>query len=202
MHADDVEEGFAIDVEAGAGACLMVFGFEALGEGGGGGEGAAFGGDAGGLEVGFAAHDGGDGGGEVAAGGGVVGESGGHEEGAEVGVSEAEGAVVVGVAGDGFGGVAGVVDEDLLGGDGDVDGVAVGGDVEVAGGFTNFMRLREARLQAESSRNMYSEQGLEALMRPVFLEVCHLLMVVSYCMPGSPQCQVASAILCRRSRDL
>src|ERR1700685_3746903 len=67
-------------------------------------------------------------------------------------------------------------------------------------GVRNFSRLKEARLQAESSRNMYSEQGLEALMRAVFLEVCQRLMVVSYCMPGSPHCQVASAILCMRSR--
>src|SRR5689334_5773476 len=56
-----------------------------------------------------------------------------------------------------------------------------------------------ARLQAESSRNMYSLQGFEALMRALFFEVCHRLMVVSYCMPGSPQCQVASAILRRIS---
>src|SRR3954469_17372679 len=59
----------------------------------------------------------------------------------------------------------------------------------------NFSRFKLARLQAESSRNMYSEHGLEALMRAVFLEVCQRLMVVSNCMPGSPQCQVASAIL-------
>src|SRR5947209_17050968 len=64
----------------------------------------------------------------------------------------------------------------------------------------NFIRFRLARLQAESSRNMYSEQGLEALMRPVFFDVCHLFTVVSYCMPGSPHCQVASAILFIRSR--
>jgi hypothetical protein len=37
-------------------------------------------------------------------------------------------------------------------------------------------------------------------MRAVFLEVCQRLMVVSYCIPGSPHCQVASAILCIRSR--
>src|SRR5437660_11563953 len=42
---------------------------------------------------------------------------------------------------------------------------------------------------------MYSEHGFDALMRAVFLEVCQRLMVVSNCMPGSPQCQVASAIL-------
>ena len=48
------------------------------------------------------------------------------------------------------------------------------------------MRFNDARLQAESSRNMYSEQGFEALMRAVFFEVCQRLMVVSNCMPGSP----------------
>src|SRR5271155_5339050 len=69
-------------------------------------------------------------------------------------------------------------------------------------GVRNFRRLKDARLQAESSRNMYSEQGLLALMRAVFLEVCQRLMVVSYCMPGSPHCQVASAILFMRSRAL
>ena len=47
---------------------------------------------------------------------------------------------------------------------------------------------------------MYSEQGLDALMRAVFLLVCQRLMVVSNCMPGSPHCQVASAMVCIRSR--
>src|SRR5439155_1572309 len=59
-----------------------------------------------------------------------------------------------------------------------------------------------ARLQAESSRNMYSLHGLLALMRAVFLLVCQRLTVVSYCMPGSPQCQVAVEILLSRSLDL
>src|SRR5512142_1811729 len=63
----------------------------------------------------------------------------------------------------------------------------------------NFMRFSDARLQAESSRNMYSEQGFEALMRAVFFDVCQRLTVVSYCMPGSPQRQVASEILKSRS---
>src|SRR5207302_10470119 len=58
----------------------------------------------------------------------------------------------------------------------------------------NFSRFRLARLQAESSRNMYSEQGLLALMRAAFFEVCQRFMVVSNCMPGSPHCHVASAI--------
>src|ERR1035437_2674932 len=67
-------------------------------------------------------------------------------------------------------------------------------------GVRNFSRLKLARLHAESSRNMYSLHGFEALMRAVFLLVCQRLMVESYCMPGSPHCQVASAILCIRSR--
>src|SRR5215475_14786481 len=70
----------------------------------------------------------------------------------------------------------------------------------VPAAVTNLSRLKLDRLQAELSRNMYSEQGFEALMRAVFFEVCHLLMVESYCMPGSPHCQVASAILCMISR--
>ena len=41
----------------------------------------------------------------------------------------------------------------------------------------NFIRLTLARLQAESSRNMYSEQGFEALIRPEFGQVCQRLMV-------------------------
>ena len=49
---------------------------------------------------------------------------------------------------------------------------------------------------------MYSLHGFDALMRAVFFEVCQRLTVVSYCMPGSPQCQVASEILCSRSLAL
>ena len=53
------------------------------------------------------------------------------------------------------------------------------------------MRLSEARLHAVSSRNMYSEHGLEALMRPLAGQVCHSLMVVSNCTPGSADAQAA-----------
>ena len=41
---------------------------------------------------------------------------------------------------------------------------------------------------------MYSEHGLDALMRPEFGDVCHWLIVVSYWTPGSAQRQAASAI--------
>ena len=55
------------------------------------------------------------------------------------------------------------------------------------------MRLSDARLHAESSTCMYSEHGFDALIRPEFGQVCHSLMVVSYCTPGSAQRQAASA---------
>src|SRR6476619_4756264 len=64
----------------------------------------------------------------------------------------------------------------------------------------NFIRLSEARLQAESSMNMYSLHGFDELIGAVFGQVCQRWIVSSYCMPGSPQTQVPSAILSRRSR--
>src|ERR1700722_11446726 len=57
----------------------------------------------------------------------------------------------------------------------------------------NLVRLTLDRLQAVSSRNMYSEHGFDALMRPVFGQVCHRLMVESYCTPGAAQAHTASA---------
>ncbi len=47
---------------------------------------------------------------------------------------------------------------------------------------------------------MYSLHGFDALIRAVFFDVCHLLIVESYCIPGSPHCHVASAILLIMSR--
>src|SRR6266481_4352492 len=67
-------------------------------------------------------------------------------------------------------------------------------------GLRKVIRFNEARLQAVSSRNMYSEQGLDALMRPLAGQVCHSLMVVSYCTPGSAQAQAAPPIFSHRSR--
>src|SRR5579864_7879216 len=69
-------------------------------------------------------------------------------------------------------------------------------------GWRNFIKLIDARLHAESSRNMYSEQGLLALIRAVFGQVCQSFTVESNCMPGSPQIHVASAIWRMRSRAL
>src|SRR5438046_8453271 len=58
----------------------------------------------------------------------------------------------------------------------------------------------DERLQAESSMDMYSEQGLDALMREVFGRVCQALMVVSYWTPGSAHCHAASAMSCSSLR--
>src|SRR5918997_537363 len=64
----------------------------------------------------------------------------------------------------------------------------------------NFNRLRLARLQEELSSDMYSEQGLDAVIRPVSGLVCQSLMVSSYWMPGSAHSQAALAILPNSSR--
>src|SRR3984893_17041133 len=49
---------------------------------------------------------------------------------------------------------------------------------------------------------MYSEHGFDALIRPLLGDVCQLLIVVSYCMPGSAQRWAASAISLISSRAL
>ena len=49
---------------------------------------------------------------------------------------------------------------------------------------------------------MYSEHGFEPLMRPDSGQVCQSLIVVSYCTPGSAECQAASATLSHSARAL
>src|SRR2546422_1071763 len=66
----------------------------------------------------------------------------------------------------------------------------------------NLIRFNDARLQAVSSRNMYSEHGFDALIRPSFGQVCHSLTVLSNCTPGSAQAQAALAIWSHNSRAL
>src|SRR3954454_7255232 len=64
----------------------------------------------------------------------------------------------------------------------------------------DFIKFSEARLQAVLSRKRYSLQGFVEFCRSVPLHVCHLWMVVSNCIPGSPQIHVPSAILRRSER--
>src|SRR5260370_42280385 len=62
------------------------------------------------------------------------------------------------------------------------------------------MKGKEGRLHAVASRDIYSERGLLALIRAVFLQVCQRFTVVSYCIPGSPQCHAESEIFIIKSR--
>src|SRR5215217_4652683 len=64
----------------------------------------------------------------------------------------------------------------------------------------NFSRFSDARLHEELSSDMYSEQGLDAVIRPVSGLVCQSLIVSSYCRPGSAHSQAAVAILVNSSR--
>src|SRR6188768_1819589 len=71
---------------------------------------------------------------------------------------------------------------------------------KVSSSLRNFIRFRDARLHEELSSDMYSEHGLDAVIRPVSGLVCQSLMVSSYCRPGSAQDQAASLILVNSSR--
>src|SRR5256885_4715722 len=59
----------------------------------------------------------------------------------------------------------------------------------------NFSRFSDARLHDVLSRLMYSEHGLDAVMRPVSGLVCQSLIVSSYWIPGSAHSQAACATL-------
>ena len=71
---------------------------------------------------------------------------------------------------------------------------------KVPSGFKNFRRFKLAKLHDELSRCMYSEHGLDAVMRPDSGVVCQSLMMSSYWIPGSAQAQAASANLSQSSR--
>src|SRR6187431_3585605 len=64
----------------------------------------------------------------------------------------------------------------------------------------NASRFIDARLQAVSSRNMYSEHGLLPTICPDAGQVCQSLTVVWYCRPGSAQVQAAWPIFSHSSR--
>src|SRR5919112_114088 len=66
--------------------------------------------------------------------------------------------------------------------------------------FRNFIRFSDARLHELLSRLMYSEHGLDALIRPVSGLVCQSLIVSSYWMPGSAHSQAALVTLAKSSR--
>src|SRR6476659_10582404 len=68
----------------------------------------------------------------------------------------------------------------------------------VPSALRNFMRFSDARLHELLSRLMYSEHGLDALIRPVSGLVCQSLIVSSYWMPGSAHSQAAWVTLLNR----
>src|SRR3978361_2181192 len=70
----------------------------------------------------------------------------------------------------------------------------------VPSSLRNFMRFSDARLHELLSRLMYSEHGLEALIRPVSGWVFQSLIVSSYWMPGSAHSQAALVTLANSSR--
>src|SRR3954468_15448549 len=69
----------------------------------------------------------------------------------------------------------------------------------VPSSLRNFMRFSDARLHELLSRLMYSEHGLDALIRPGSGLVCQSLIVSSYWMPGSAHSQAAWVTLRNRS---
>src|SRR5580692_1970955 len=71
---------------------------------------------------------------------------------------------------------------------------------KVSSSRRNFSRLMLARLQLELSRWTYSLHGLLAEMRPDSGQVCQLLIVPSYWMPGSAHAHAACAS--ERNRSL
>jgi hypothetical protein len=79
--------------------------------------------------------------------------------------------------------------------------VLVGLDLEGAGVVVvEGEEVRDARLHAVSSRNMYSEHGFEARMRPPAGQVCQSFMVVLKCRPGSPRPRPHGRCAPQRSR--
>src|SRR5215510_14895084 len=67
-------------------------------------------------------------------------------------------------------------------------------------GRRNASRFNEARLHAVSSRNMYSEHGLEARIGSDAGQVCQSFTVVWNWRPGSAQAQAAWPIFSHNSR--
>ncbi len=76
----------------------------------------------------------------------VVGQAATHEQGAEVGVAQAEGPEAVRVLLDLGRRVGGVVDEDLLGRDGQASGEAEGLDVELAVGIDELHEVQRGQV--------------------------------------------------------
>ena len=152
VHADHIEEGLAIDVEAGACAAALRRLHRAIGilrllakRSGRGQRGSLFRQHRG-LQIRLAAHDRGQGSGEVPAGVAVIRQAESHQQSAQVGVSQTQRAIIVGVARDRFGRIAGVVDQDIHRGDHDGDGMAISGHIKGAGRIDEFEQVEAGQV--------------------------------------------------------
>ncbi len=117
-----------------------------------------------------------------------IGNAGAHQEAADIGEAEAQGAVIVGKLGDFAGGELGHQHRNLQHDGPEPDGMFEGVDVKQLDAVRlaeAAIRFSEARLQAVSSRNMYSLQGLRRRISPPAGQVCQSLMLVWNWMPGS-----------------
>ena len=123
----------------------------------------------------------------------IVGDAGGHQQAADIGVAEAERAVVVGeLARSPSTGTAPSAPRFRARWSTaarHARSAATSNALVVAS--RNCSRFSEARLHAVSSRNMYSEHGFDARIAPDAGQVCQSLMVVWNCMPGSAEAQAA-----------
>ena len=90
-----------------------------------------------------------------------------HQQGTQIGVADAELAVVPRRATDGLGREVRETDGDVHRRDDQFDGLDEPLRLERAIGPRNFIRLSDARLHDELSSDMYSLHGLEAVIRPL-----------------------------------
>ena len=66
---------------------------------------------------------------------------------------------------------------------------------KVLSSFKNLSRFIDPKLHAVFSKKKYSEHGLDDMIGPLFLHVCHVFIVFLNCTPGSAHTHAASEIL-------
>jgi len=115
------------------------------------------------AQIGLAGHQGGQGGGQGASLFAVVGHAIVHQQGAEIGVAEAERPEEMAVARDLFVRIAGAADDDLLGDDEGADGAAEGFDVKLAAFLDEFEQVEGG----EIARRVVDEHVFAAGIRGV-----------------------------------
>ena len=129
-----------------------------------------------------------------------------HDERTEVRVAEPERAEDVGVLRDFLDRVARVIDHDFLRGDEDAHGRLESFDIELAVRGLELHQVQRGQIAGGVIEEEIFRARVGGILRPVPLQVCHLWIVESNCIPGSPQmhaclrrfCAAACARLCSR----